>query len=421
MGMTARQKLAIACLLVLGAVLGGAILQLEPGGSASHTDEADSNGHATARPRSNEERATPVASADSSSTVESTAERRGTPHPAIALSDAQLRASGIELAESAPGQLERMLTLPGEIGLNEDRTAHIAPRVTGVVESVPARLGQRVRKGDVLAVIASPFISEQRSQLAAAQRRLELARTVLEREKRLWQEQISAEQDFLQAQTALQEADIAVNNFRQKLTALGATPDPRAGNRFELRAPFDATVLEKHITLGEVVKEDVNAFTLADLSTVWANFSVPAKDLAAVRVGKRSIVRAAALGAEVNGSITYVGTLIGAQTRMATARVVMDNPQEAWRPGLFVSVSIAADQHDAPVTVPIDAIQSLDGRPHVFVRVPGGFSPRAVELGASDGRRTEIKSGLAAGLKVAAAGSFMVRSELEKRSTDQPD
>jgi cobalt-zinc-cadmium efflux system membrane fusion protein len=99
--------------------------------------------------------------------------------------------------------------------------------------------------------------------------------------------------------------------------------------------------------------------------------------------------------------------------------VVLDNPQQAWRPGLFVSVSVATDQHRVPVAVPNGAIQALNGKPHVFVRVPGGFSPRAVEPGHSDGKLTEIRGGLAAGVQVAAAGSFMVRSELEKRSADR--
>ncbi|MEE3509711.1 biotin/lipoyl-binding protein, partial [Pseudomonas sp. 10C3] len=86
------------------------------------------------------------------------------------------------------------------------------PRVPGVVESVHVNLGQTVKKGQLLAVIASQQISDQRSEQAAAQRRLELARTTYERERQLWQDKISAEQDFLQARQALQEAEIAVSN-----------------------------------------------------------------------------------------------------------------------------------------------------------------------------------------------------------------
>jgi len=127
---------------------------------------------------------------------------------AIRLSQEQIDLAGIELAAAEPRQLQRSLSLPGEIRFDEDRTAHMVPRAAGVVESVAVVLGQQVKAGDLLAVIASPQISEQRSELAASQRRLELARSTYQREKDLWQEGISAEQDYLQARQALQEAEM---------------------------------------------------------------------------------------------------------------------------------------------------------------------------------------------------------------------
>ncbi|MBN4836385.1 efflux RND transporter periplasmic adaptor subunit, partial [Enterobacter hormaechei] len=105
------------------------------------------------------------------------------------------------------------------------------PRVAGVVESVSASLGQQVRKGQVLAVISSPGVSEQRAELESAQKRLQLARTTYEREKKLWEEKISPQQDVLQAEQAMREAEIAVANARQKLQAIGAAPGAAGMNR----------------------------------------------------------------------------------------------------------------------------------------------------------------------------------------------
>ncbi|MCQ3971443.1 biotin/lipoyl-binding protein, partial [Klebsiella pneumoniae] len=96
--------------------------------------------------------------------------------------------------------------MPGELRFDEDRTAHVVPRVAGVVESVSVNLGDQVKKGQLLAVIASQQLSEQRSELAAAEQRLRLARILFERERTLWQERISAEQDYLQAQQSLRVA-----------------------------------------------------------------------------------------------------------------------------------------------------------------------------------------------------------------------
>ncbi|KPC06495.1 MULTISPECIES: efflux RND transporter periplasmic adaptor subunit [Pseudomonas syringae group] len=336
----------------------------------------------------------------------------------IELTAEQIKTAGIELATAEPRQMSTTVTFPGEIRFDEDRTAHVVPRVSGVVESVKVDLGQAVKKGQVLAVIASQQISDQRSELNAAQRRQELARLTLQREKRLWEDKISAEQDYLQARQDFQEADINLANARQKISAIGASLSPSAGNRYELIAPFDSMVVEKHLGIGEMVNEASNAFTLSDLSRVWATFGVAPRDLDKVVVGRPVIVSAPDLNARVEGKIGYVGSLLGEQTRAAAVRVTLANPQGAWRPGLFVSVEVAAEQSSVAVSVPDSAIQSIEEKPSVFVRNAEGFQLTPVTLGRRDGGHVEIVKGLAAGTQVAAAGSFILKSELGKGSAE---
>ena len=336
----------------------------------------------------------------------------------IELTAEQIKAAGIELATAEPRQMSTTVTFPGEIRFDEDRTAHVVPRVSGVVESVKVDLGQAVKKGQVLAVIASQQISDQRSELNAAQRRQELARLTLQREKKLWEDKISAKQDYLQARQDFQEADINLANARQKISAIGASLSPSAGNRYELIAPFDAMVVEKHLGIGEMVNEASNAFTLSDLSRVWATFGVSPRDLDKVVVGRPVIVSAPDLNASVEGKIGYVGSLLGEQTRAASVRVTLANPQGAWRPGLFVSVEVAAEQTGVAVSLPESAIQSIEDKPSVFVRNEEGFQLTPVTLGRRDGGHVEIVKGLAAGTQVAAAGSFILKSELGKGSAE---
>ncbi|MCF5708599.1 efflux RND transporter periplasmic adaptor subunit [Pseudomonas syringae] len=336
----------------------------------------------------------------------------------LELSAEQIKAAGIELATAGPRSMSTSVTFPGEIRFDEDRTAHVVPRVGGVVESVKVELGQSVKKGQVLAIIASQQISDQRSELSAAQRRQELARLTLQREKKLWEDKISAEQDYQQARQAFQEADISLSNARQKLSAIGASVSPTAGNRYELIAPFDAMVVEKHLVIGEVVSDATNAFTLSDLSRVWATFGVAPKDLDKVIVGRPVTVSAPDLNARVEGRIGYVGSLLGEQTRAATVRVTLANPNGAWRPGLFVSVDVAAQQSQVAASLPEAAIQTVEDKPSVFVRNDEGFQLTPVTLGRSDGGYVEIVKGLAAGTQVAAAGSFILKSELGKGSAE---
>ena len=331
------------------------------------------------------------------------------------LSIAQIEAAGVQLADAGPRELGTAISFPGEIRFDEDRTAHVVPRVPGVVESVQAELGQAVKRGQVLAVIASQQISDLRSEQQAAQRRLELARLTFQREQQLWQERISAEQDYLQARQALQEAEIALANARQKVAAVGPAG---AGNRYELRAPFDAVVVEKHLTVGEVVDETSNAFTLSDLSRVWATFAVAPRDLDKVTTGRNVTVSAPDLGAQVEGKVNYVGSLLGEQNRAATVRATLANPNGAWRPGLFVNVAVSVERFNAAVVVPESALQSWEEQTVVFARTEEGFEARPVKTGRRDAGLVEITTGLAAGTQVAAAGSFVLKSELGKGSAE---
>ncbi len=337
----------------------------------------------------------------------------------IELTEEQIKAAAIDIQKAMPAKIKTAVQLPGEIRFNEDRTAHVVPRLAGVVESVPANLGQPVKRGQVLAVIASTGLSEQRSELLAAQRRLSLAKATYEREKKLWEEKISAEQDYLQAQQAFREAEIALANSQQKLVALGARATGSGSlNRYEIRAPFDGMVVEKHISLGEAVKEDASIFTISDLSSVWAEIVVPAKDLNVIRVGEKAVIKATAFDSKAEGHISYVGALLGQDTRTAKARVTLANPKMAWRPGLFVNIEVVSDEAEVPVSVLTEAIQTIDGKSIIFIKVPDGFVAQPVTLGRSDGKLIEVVSGMKAGTPYAASGSFVLKSELGKGSAE---
>jgi cobalt-zinc-cadmium efflux system membrane fusion protein len=399
MAISRKQQIAMAVIVVLGVAAAGAVLttQRHKTGEAAEITEAaapaavGASGNAAAKPR-HEERE-------------------------VKLDETQVKKANIGMQLAGPGNIQTAFQFQGEVRFNEDRTAHVVPRLSGVAEAVPASLGEIVKKGQVLAVIASTSLSELRSELLTAQRRREAARTTYDREKTLWQDKISAEQDYLHAQTALQEADIALQNAQQKLAAVGAggSVTGSAGlNRFEIRAPFDGTVVEKHLALGEAVKEDASIFTVADLGTVWAEFAVAPKDLATVRVGQKVVVSSSAFDSKVEGVVSYVGALLGEQTRTARARVTLTNPQGAWRPGLFVTVAVLGDSQAVPLAVSADALQTIDNQQVAFKVVPGGFVATAVKVGRTDGKNVEILAGLKPGDKVASSNTFVLKADLGK-------
>ncbi|MET0519919.1 MAG: efflux RND transporter periplasmic adaptor subunit [Burkholderiaceae bacterium] len=402
MATSKKQRIVIALIVVAGLLGGAAVLV----GGRNDNQGGGGDAHATAHPQ-----------AQGASASHDTHE-----DAIIRLSDAQAKAAGITVQSVGAGRLMATTDFPGEIHFNADRTAHVVPRLAGVAEAVSADLGQVVGKGQVLAVIASTALSELRSELLSAQRRREAAALSFEREHKLWEDKISARQDFQQAQTALQEADIAVHNAAQKLAAVGATAlskaQPMGLNRFEVRAPFGGTVVEKHLSLGESVREDASIFTVSDLGSVWAEFAVSPRDLAALRVGQKVRVSSSAFDGRAEGTISYIGALLGEQTRTARARVTLTNPGGAWRPGLFVTVAVLGKPQDVALAVGVDAVQMVDGRPVAFKAVAGGFAPTPIRTGRSDSRSVEVLEGLRPGDRVAAGNSFVLKAELGKGSAE---
>jgi cobalt-zinc-cadmium efflux system membrane fusion protein len=405
--MNKKTALALTAVLALGLLAGAAILHREGDGHDAHDD----HGHAETPPAAPKP---PPAAASGAAPAASTAEAGA--HVQARITDEQLRHNGVQLAAAGPARIAGTLSLMGEVALNQDLSVVVTPRLAGAVHAVHANAGDRVQRGQLLAVIVSPALAEQRAELLAAEKRLALARQTHEREHKLWQDKISAEQDYLASRQALQEAEIGVEALRQKLAALGATA--AAGTqglaRLEVRAPIAGVIVDKKISTGETLREDTAIFQLADLSSVWVTLAVPAQDLARLQTGAQARVTSAAFEAEGQGRVTHVGALMGEQSRSATARVLLPNPQGLWRPGLPVSVSLSQDAAAVAVAVPADTLQTLDGRTVVFVRRGQQFEAVTVQTGRADGRQVEILQGLTGGERVAAKNSFVVKAELGK-------
>jgi membrane fusion protein, heavy metal efflux system len=187
---------------------------------------------------------------------------------------------------------------------------------------------------------------------------------------------------------------------------------------YSLRAPFDGTVIDRHLTLGEKLGDDAEAFTVADLSTVWVNLSVYQKDLPNVRKGQAVLVSAGPGVPDAKGVIAFVSPIVDQATRTCQVRVVLPNPKGRWRPGLFVSATVALGQIGARVVLPPDAVQNLNGRSVVFVPAEGGFEPRSVQTGASGAQGVEIVSGLAAGHWYVSRGAFELKAKVVTSGLD---
>lgn len=341
----------------------------------------------------------------------------------VQLTDAVLASTGITIETVGPRLITTTLEVPGEIVADDTKVAHVVPRLSGSVTRVDHKVGDRVRRGTVLAVIHSRELADARSTYLSAIRQTAFARAAATREEALWKKKISAEQDYLAARRDVDTAVLAETVAAQKLSALGDTAEAIAGlpaaaadalPRYELRAPLDGVVLERDVTLGESVNTEDALFVVGDLSSVWVNATLSAGDIGLVRLGQTATVVSTQLNREVPGRVTYLSPSVDTATRRGTARFTIANNDGTLRPGLFVTIRLVQTSAEVPMAVPVSAIQTFRDWQVVFFRFGEWFEARPLTLGRSDGVWVEVLSGLSPGDRYAATNSFAIKAEIGK-------
>ena len=301
--------------------------------------------------------------------------------------------------------------------------------VAGRVQHVHVSVGDRVEAGDTMAVLSSRELAAARSNYLAAVAKLELARENLGRENRLLSDKVGTTRAAAAARQAYREADIERNQAVNALFALGysreqvaqiTTLEDRDFSAYRLRAPLSGIVTQRHITIGEIIGQEVAdaPFVVADLSSVWVNLTVYQRDLAQVRAGMPVTIQFNGDIPDARGTIAFVSPALDETTRTATARVVLEDPHSDWRPGLFVSGRIESDRETAAIVVPRSALTELDGETVVFVQADDGFEPRAVRQGRATSEAVEIIDGLAEGERYAANNVLVLKAETNRAALE---
>ncbi len=183
---------------------------------------------------------------------------------------------------------------------------------------------------------------------------------------------------------------------------------------YPLKTEIAGVVIAKHITRGEPVTRQSQAFVIADLGNVWIDISAYQKDFAELRIGQQVLISAGHGRDEADGQISYISPIVDERTRTATARVVLDNPKRIWRPGMFVTARVLVEDATVLVAVPRTAVEIVEDQPVVFVETDEGFTLRPIETGRKDGRHVEIVSGLRPGERYVCQGGFTLKAELAR-------
>lgn len=329
----------------------------------------------------------------------------------IKLTPQQIATAGIQLVRPTIGG-SGAIELPATIAGDPQATQVVSAAIGGRVVALTRNLGQSVGRGETLAVIESREAAQLNAEVEAAQARAALAQSNLQREQRLFNERVSAEQDLIAARTSAREADIALRLARQQVSAAGGGGGSL--NRIAIRAPIGGQVIARSVTLGQTVASDAELFRVANLSTVSLSLSLSASDAGRVRPG--AVVEVSASGRQATARVTFVSPVLDETTRLVPVIATIDNRGGQWRVGEAVQAAIllGAGQGGSAVSVPSTAVQTVGNKPVVFVRTDTGFRAVPVTLGQANGASVTILSGLTGREQIAAANSFTLKAELGK-------
>lgn len=188
---------------------------------------------------------------------------------------------------------------------------------------------------------------------------------------------------------------------------------------YAIHSPLSGRVLERATNAGDAVDGSTVLMKVADLSTVWAELQIFARDLSHVRPGMRVLFRGADADESGEATINYVAPAGHADSQSVVARAIVENQDGRWVPGQFITADIVVADVKVPVAVKPGALQELEGNTVVFVQQPRGFEPRPVQVGKRSREAVEIAQGLQAGERYAAQNSYLIKADLVKGEAEE--
>lgn len=327
----------------------------------------------------------------------------------------------IHLYTVASSTFHKTIDTTGVVDFDNDRATSVLAPFSGPVTRLLVAVGDRVKKGQPLAIVDSPDFAAAVAAYRKASSTAATARRLADLDKDLLIHHAVAQREEEQAQTDATGAESDRDAALQALVALNVDPltidnvrEGRAVARIEgtIRAPIAGTVVEKLITPGQLLQAGTTpCFTVADLSRAWVMAQIFGSDIDSVQVGDPARVSSDGDSKTITGAVSNISALVDPNTRSATARVSLDNPGDVLKKQMFVRVRIQSRQQNTGLLVPVSTVLRDDENlPFVYVaQADGGFARRSVTLGYRANDRYDITAGLRVGEQVVTDGGIFVQ------------
>lgn len=316
--------------------------------------------------------------------------------------------------------LQDSLKLSAHVDLDHQRIARIGSAVTGRITEIQAILGQSVNKGQQLALLNSSELGQAQSEYLKANSQVNIRRLAVQRAERLLSSDVIAAAELQERQGALTEAEVDLKTARDQLRVLGMSEQDlkrldreRTIHSFSsISASISGVVIERNVTLGQVVQPADTLYTIADLSQVWIVAEVPEIEAHWVSQGDQVEAEIPALpGLTVKGQLIYISDMVNPETRTVTVRIALPNPERKYKPQMLATLKINK-RGEQLLAIPSQAVVRDNDQDWVFIQTaPGEFKLHQVDLGNEENGMRQLLGGLQVGDKIVTKGGFHLNNE----------
>lgn len=340
-----------------------------------------------------------------------TGTKESSPKEQFAITDSLISKLLIDTVEQANNRTD--LSFSAKIMADEELKADIFPMLSGTVRSVPVKLGDRVSKGQVLAVMSSSEMAGFDKEVIAAAAELRNASNTLKQ----------AEELFKSGLSSARELEEAKNDYQVKLAedkrskAILKLNGGSSNGSYTIKSPLSGFIIEKNVTSNMQLRSDndKNLFTIADLSSVWAMINIYESDISSIKDGDEvSISLLSYPEKEFNGRIDKIYNMIDNESKVMNARVSIENPLYALKPGMMATVKISAKSDiNLPVVNSRGVIFDENKNYVLLVDANNKVNIQEVEIGRKTANKAYISKGLNAGDRIVASKQVFLYESLK--------